>query len=548
MATYYDMVKENAGERSELTKRQDDDVKLRNLLAYVMYKTDGVTRVDGVINVTLNRPKVMANYIITALGKTSEQIKVETEDKKLNTDYIKDFRRLAFASVDARLKSQGRWALNPYIDEQSCIRGGFAGRCLFRKEGDALIPDIAYWDFRYVNYATGAHGLAWGSYGYGTKKKKADIEAEPWAKAKNMTISAKEAEVVDVWTPDHNEIWLNSSKVFEQPHDFGFTPLVIQTVPLGSMLADKDDIKNQAESVFFLIREAVPELNRLVSIIQTLALNALKPPVGVATKAGATIAPENLPDYPKTGDVIGEDIGGGTHVINQGDANRAAQMALALMDRNMEQGGFIPSRLGSPPASGLALIVEKEGRDSIYSPRLELKGSVKQALGDMFTAQVIQMGGSVDIGTPGHKRNFDTGNLEGQYEVTHAFSEKSLSTQAGLASLAAALGDSVSQHFKNREILQLDDPDGEERWLHYEEAERLSALVKLRRVTKDLIALEEHEEAQLMADEASVKLDQLLSGKAVSGKEPTDEPTQVLGLFGGGDGSKPKEEVMTEEL
>ncbi len=542
---FYQLVKENVTERSELTKRQDADVLLRNLAAYVMKSFDGKTTVEGIINVTLNRPKVMSSYIIAALGKTSEQIAVETEDRKLDTDYIKDFRRLAFLAADARLQRQNLGKLNPYLDEQACIRGGAAARCLFQMVNGVLIPDITCWDYRYVNYEMGADGFSWAAYGFGTKRKKAVIESEGWAKGLKLTIP-KEAEVVDVWTPEGNEVWLDGKKVFEQGHSFGFTPVVIQTVSLGSMLSDKDDIKNQAESVFFLIREAIPELNRLASILQTLALNVLKPPAENVRKEGATAVPPTYTDVMTSGAMSSADIGGGTRIINQADANRAAQMALAMMDKNMNEGGFSTDIFNAPLGSGIAILQAKEGKDVIYLSRLDLKASTKQALGDMFTAQVIQIGGAVEVGTPGHKRKFDTGKLEGQYEVTHQFSVKSLVTQAGLASLAAALGNSIPERAKRREILGREDPDGDERWLRWEEAERLSPLIKLRRIAADLIELDEDEEAKLITDEAGVQLAQLLSGNATLPPKTAEigkEPTQVLGLFGGTAGRQQKSQM-----
>ena len=568
-STYYELVKENAIEREDLTARQDADVLLRNLKAYVMKSFDGKTPVEGVFNQTLNRPKVMSSFIIAALGNTSEQIIVETEERNLDTDYIKDFRRLAFAAANIRLLRQGLWELNPYLDEQSCIRGGAAARPLFRKVNDVLISDITYWDYRYVNYEIGTEGTVWASFGYGTKRKKAAIESEEWAKelkakGKDKAICniAKEAEIVDIWTPEHNEIWLDGKEVFEQPHPYKwpdgtrYCPVVIQNVPLGSMLSDKDDIKHQNESIFFLIREAIPELERLVTIIQTQAFLTLYPSIEIASKEGGKIDPETLPEYdklmrPKA--VSGADIGGGTRIISQGDANRAAMMAMERMDRNMNEGGFIPRQLDSPAPSGIALIIEKEGKDVIYLPRLKLKSSMKTALGDMFTAQVIQLGGTVEIGTPGHKREFETNKLKGQYEVTHKFSVTSLATNAGLASLAAAYGNLISDRAKRRDILQREDPDGDERWLSYEEARRTIPAIRFAGWAEDLIALEKDEYAKMIADFAGVQLEQLLSGNAQMPKpEVGKEPTQVLSLFGGGvgRGRRPKlpQESPAEEV
>ncbi|MDP2362663.1 MAG: hypothetical protein Q8M94_02715, partial [Ignavibacteria bacterium] len=408
MTDYYTLVKENASERSELTKRQDEDVLLRDLDAYVMKDLAG-KQLSGVVHVTLNRPKVIAEYIKSALGNTSEQIVVQTEEKSLDTDYIEDFRRLSFDATNARLLRQNLWELNSYFDEQACIRGGASARCLFQMVDGVLVPNISLWDYRYVNYEMGAEGLSWASYGFGTKRKKAAIESEQWWQQGKPTISGKEAEVVDVWHTEGNEVFLDSKKVFEQAHAYGFTPVVIRTVPLGSMLSDKGDIKNQSESVFFLIRTVIPELYRLISIIQTHNLLTIKRPIQTAFREGGPA--HEAPDYAEItapGASSSADIGGGTKPVDLGAVTNAAVIALSIIDRALEEGGFSLDMFRSPLGSGVAILQAKEGRDVIFLPRLKNKALMKQGLGAMFTQQVIQIGGTVEVGLPGHKRAFQT--------------------------------------------------------------------------------------------------------------------------------------------
>jgi len=552
MDVSYKDIKDNADDRKDLTDRQDADVLLRNLDAYVMMGLDGKTAVSKVINVTLNRPKVMSAFIIAALGNTSEQILVESEEKDFDPDYIKDFRRLLFAAANARLLKQGGAEINPYLDEQSCIRGGASLLVVMQMEkgrggGLYLDTNITKWDHRYTNFVQGGvDGLLWAANGYGAKEKRADVENQRWWEHRVGidTFPGKEAEVVDLWTAEGHIIYLAGQKVFEEPHKFQwadgtpYVPVVIQGVPVGSSLSDKDDLKHQNESIFFLIREAMPEMQRLISIVQTQAFNTLKPPIMVETVEGHTIEVNDLPLYEALM-AAGAISNANAKIITQADANRAAMMAMERMDVNMREAGFIPRQL-DPPQSGIALIIEKEGQDIIQLPRLRLKGTMKTSVGDMATAQIIQIGGSVEIGTVGHKRTFDTGKLAGQYEVTHKFRVKSLANDAGLASLAASYGDDISAHTKRRDIYQLDDPDGEENWLAYEEAERLSPLVKLRRVAKHLLELGKDEEAVLITDEAGVVLEQLLAGKAATpGPEKPKEATQMMSLFGGQTNRRP---------
>ncbi len=559
MTDYYTVVKDNAAERSELTKRQDADILLWNLDKYVMEDISG-TRFDGVVHVTLNRPKVVAEYIMAALGMMVEQIVVTSEVKGYDTDLIEDFRRKAFEAADDLLLHQNLRSMDPYFDEQNCIRGESAARCLFQEINGILVPDIMYWDSRYVNYEPGKHGIAWASYGYGTKVKKAVIESEDWwEKVKIKPSIEKEAEVVDVWDAEHNEIWLAGKLVYEQEHEFKdadgkrYTPVVIRTVPLGSDLKSGTDgingingIKNRGESVFYMIRAIIPEDNRIISIMQTHNLLSIQRPIQTAFDEGAG---HEAPDYSITnpGASSSSEKGGETRPIDLGDISAtSAREALFMIDKALADGGLSLDIFNAPLGSGVAIIQAKEGRDVIFQPRVRNKAEMKKALGDMFTAQVIQIGGTVEIGTAGHKRKFQTGELKGEYGVEHEFKIDSLTEKAGLASLAAAYGNSMSEHTKRREIYKMDDPDGEERWLSYEDAVRTSPMLNLAKKVEDLIALEKYDEARLLTDEAGVNLKQLLAGNLPGQPSaPINEPKQMVSLFGGDVGRSGRQSIPT---
>lgn len=546
MADYNQLVKAKEEERNELTARMDTDRDMLYLKKYIMMSPDGKNKVRNVINVTLNLPGRFANDVISVLGTAKEQVIVETEDKNLDTTEIEDFRKAGFGAANARLKLQGKFELNPWFDFHSCIRGGAAARCLFRmgKEG-LLIPDITLWDTRYVTYAIGEKGLDWAAYK--TTRTKDDIESEAWAIEKKFTIAAKEAEVLDVWHTEGNEVWVAGAKEWEQEHPWEFTPVVIRVVKLGSMLADKDSLGHQGESIFFLIREAIPELQRLVSIMQTLNHITLRPPKGWGSKDGM----QEVPEYDEAlspASITGHEIGGGVTDINFGDAQRSAQVALGIMREAIREATVAASDLGvieSPPASGVRAMVAGESRDQLLSPRLGLKTSMNEGLADMFTTQVVQIGGSVELGTPGHKRTFQTSKLDGQYEGFYKYTIKSAAVDAGRASLAAAYGDDLSWRTKATEIYQLEDVDGEGRRRNVEAAERVFPSIKMRRIIVDLAEEGRDEEAELASAEAGVSLKQMLAGEMAPPKpEPEQEPKQVLSLFEGGVGrTKPPEEM-----
>lgn len=556
MTDYLQKVSDKKAEQSELIHRWKIDSDLLYLNKYIMKDKKGLHEVPDIINVTLNIPGRFANDVIATLGTAKEQSIVESDDRNLDTTNVEDFRKAGFASANARLRLQGRFELNQWFDFHSCIRGGCAARCLFRMVDGVLVPDVTPWDTGYVRYAAGAQGLGWAAYE--TTRQKDVIEAEyaDELRTYHVNISGKSAEVLDVWTPEHNEVWVAKKKLLEQEHTFGFTPVVIQKVVLGSMLADKDSLEHQGESIFFLIRGVIPELNRLLSIMQTLNFTTLKPPAGWASRGGDKPAPE-YDEAMRPASMTPHEIGGGVTEIKFGDAQRSAQLAYGIMREAIREATAAASDLGvieSPPASGVRAMVAGESRDQLLSPRLGVKALMNQGLADMFTAQVIQIGGSVELGTLGHKRSFQTSKLDGEYEGYYKYTIKSAAVDAGRASLYAAYGDAIPRRAKAVEILQREDPDGDERQLRYEEIERLVPPIKIHRDIRALLEMAEKGDkyAELEAEIASsymgMALKQILAGELSPPKpESGQEPKQVLSLYGGDVGGRSERAPVEEE-
>lgn len=527
MPNYSILVKQKEDEQSELYTRMNEDKDLLYLTKYIMKDADD-KKVPDIVNVTLNRPALFMANVLSALGKTTEQIVVESEVKDFDTAYIEDFVRAGFGAANELRIRRGQPQLNPFFDEQACARGREAARVLFRMENGVLIPDITPWDTRYVTYEVGKEGLNWAAYK--TERSRALIEAEY-----DIVVNSKAATVLDVWDAEHNEVWIGGAKRFEQEHTYGFTPIVIRVVTLGSMLADADSMAHQGESLFFLIRGVVPELNRLISIMQTLNLKTVKKPMKAKLRGKGP-----PPEY---GDVT--DMGTITRIepdedilpIDFGDAQRSANIAYGMLDKAIQEGSLSSFDLGTftQPMSAIALIEIGEGRDQIFAPRLGARGMMNQQIADMFTEQVIQMGGNVELGTKGHKRSFSTSKLKGEYEVVFQYFIKSPRIDAGLYSLAAAAGNLIPDKAKREEILQREDPDGDVAQLRWEEAERLSPAIKMNRIVKSLVEQGEDLEAELLSAEMGMTLKQMLAGEVAQMPKPEEEdlPTQVVPMLGG---------------
>lgn len=540
---YLQIVKDKKIEVADLQKRMDTDVDLVNLAKYVLEDVNK-KKVPNSVSITLNDPAVFAANVESSLFSASEQVVVESDDKNLDTAYIEDLIKASFTSANHRLAKQGKFPLNPVLDQLMCRRGRGAARCLFRMEEGQLITDIVPWDTRYVYYAMGPNGLAYGAYE--TYMTKADIEAELWAQSIKFTLTGKGATVLDVWDTDHNEIWVDSQKKFEQEHKFGFTPVAIQVVPMGSMLADKDSLKYQGESIFFLIRDLSPELNRLASVIQSLNMKALDNALLWKSKKGigegTPTVPPKYEDLTTPGAVTAADIEGGVEPVNYGEIKRSAYLLHSMIETRIQRGSLTSTDLGtlSFPLSAVALIELGEGRDQVFLPRLGARGLLKEQLAEMLLSQIIQTGGSVEIGHSGHERTFNTSKLNGEYEVAFKYFIKSPQIDVARFSMAAAAGNLISDRAKRREILQREDPDEDERQLLWEEAGRLSPAIKMHRVIKGLIEMGEKGdkdagfEAEVISAEMGANLKQMLSGEPgqIPKPEEAQEPEPMVPLFG----------------
>lgn len=550
---YPKAVKAKEDEVSELRTRQDADKDLLYLGKYTLKDIKGLP-VPDVINVTLNRPAVFSANVISSLSKTTEQRSVTSDDRSLDTRFVEDLLKASFGSANERLRKRGEFPLNPFFDEQACIRGTLAARVLFR-EGEGvdgkmiLIPDITPWDTRYVTYDIGEGGLEWAAYS--TTRSKGLIFADY-----GIEIEGKTGTVTDIWHKTGNEVWVEGEKALTQPHEYGFTPVAISVVTSGSMLQDEDAMVHRGESIFFLIRDVIPELNRLVSIMQTLNMLAIKAPLKFKSKGGTRAIPPKHEDITAMGATTSLDVEGDIAPIDYGDAKASAQLAYVMFDKAMQEGSLSSIDLGTLQfeLSAIALIEIGEGRDQVFTPRLDAKARLNKDLSEMIIQQCIQIGGNVELGTLGHRRTFQVSKLDGEYDINYKYFPKSPKVDMARFSMAAAIGPVISERAKRVEILQREDPDEDERQLAYEEAALLSPAIKMNRTIRALAKMAEEGdesagfEAELLSAEMGVSLEQMLRGEiTIEPEEPAKAQASIPGMAGGLDFTVPQSPQATPQ-
>ena len=188
-------------ELGELRQRMDDDADLIKNVDYVMKDSVGKP-ISDIVNVTMNRPLIFKTYVDSALSRAVEQVRVDSDDEKLDADHIEDCIRAGWGSANQRRMRQGMSDLDSYIDQQNCMRGRSCAVVLFQMVEGELDANIMLADTRYVTCEMGVDGLDW--WGYEVYKTKGMIESEAWAQSIGYEHTGKGADILNLWTPEAN--------------------------------------------------------------------------------------------------------------------------------------------------------------------------------------------------------------------------------------------------------------------------------------------------------------------------------------------------------
>ncbi len=517
---------------SELNSRRDTDRELSTSYKYVMKDADDV-EISDIISFTHNRLMVFKAYVEAALNKADERVVVESNDPKIDTSIIERAIEAMFRSANERLMKRGGWRIEPYFDQQACMRGETASRQIFQmlsgEDGEYLDTNITTWDTRFVTYETGENGLAWAAYEI--EKTRANIMSEQWAIEKNYEPPAKVSEVVDLWTPEENIIYVGGAEVFRQPHMYGEPPICVQKVPIGSMFADKDTIQYQCESIFFLVRDIIDEFNRCMSILQTLNLKATKAALQQPVEKTGD-KPSEYDDVASMGSVVGQEGKlGPISMVPYGGAKQEMILALNNLKEALDDGTLARIMLGDLPGemSAVALVQVEQGQGQVYMPRLGTRGLQKQQIAYQAIRQILNLGVStIELGDRGHKETFNVKDLEGEYSITFKYANKSPETDFARLSMARQYKESelLDDLTILDDVMKRDDPKGDKRNMDRQNLRKLSPILQK---YDGLMALAEaaelgDEDAQtelvLAEAEFGVTFDEMMAGNIPQVEQP----------------------------
>jgi len=531
---YLQLAKAKETEWGPLFGRMDQDRDLVNLIKYILRDTEPQPKpIPHAVSVTLNDPSVFATNIEASLGQANEQVTVTSENKDLDTTDIETLIKACFTAADTRLSQIGRFPLVPFIDQQTCRRGRTAARCMFRFEQKKLVCDIMPWDTRFVTYSYDKDGLLWAAY-HTVRSPDLVLAEYPDLKGK-VDEKQKTLNVRDIWAKDGNQVWVEDVKAFEDGHKYNKVPVVIRVVPLGSMLVDS--LEFEGESIFLMIRDIIPELNRIASLIQSLNQkeldHALQEKVDREDMDAVSPAEHDQVTNPRA---VTKTTGGFTPVPI-GELRQQASLLNEMLERRMQRGGISNFELGtfSQAMSAVALIKIGQGRDQVFMPRLGTRGLLKQGLAEMFIEQILEgpeKARSVQVG----RQTFELAPLKEEYDIEFKYSVHDASVDVARQSLATAQRGLLPDKVILRDTLQREDPDGDQRDLYSQQAEQLFPIIKMKRILRALAEKAEkgdedaQQDLELGLAQMGVTLDQMMAGQVPTGQteEPTKEPMAPL--------------------
>lgn len=518
------IVNDRIRELQTLYSRMDST---RNRVYNTAYKLKGVDGkdLDNVISVTMPYAAIFANTVINDLMDAVRQTVVDgaISDRQKHTieNFIDDNRTQA----DEQLRRKGFPSLFAWWCNHVCIRSFIGVRWVSQIVDGKFVIDCLPVDMRYCSWEYGNDGLNWVCNT--TYRSASQIKSEY-----DIDLSGTDIEVKDFWSSEKNEVYVAEKKAIDQKNPFGSPPFVIGAPATGFMLRDKGYLEHESEDLLFLIRGLYDEINRSVSIEQTVGMEAIRPRYQDIVEEMDS-KPATQP--PKTGQTVKRKKGLELQLAPVRDLNNAFLTGRVDLQKALQMGGVNEIDLGnvSQTVSAVWITAQTGIRKKFSNPRLKCIAECEQQLARMMITQNQQLtnnGGSPEIviGGTGRKRKYSPGQLGDPEKYSIKFELMSQSKTEEIANLAQfeAAGN-LPMRWKLTNILKADDPDGIMRELEVEEARRADPAIALFEM-----ALRYVEEAEQIEDEdeANAKLIQakMLAERGVAIIKQRNQPVQPL--------------------
>ena len=270
----------------------------------------------------------------------------------------------------------------------------------------------------------------------------------------------------------------------------------------GFLLRDPGYIKHEAEDIFFLIRGLNDELNRSLSIEQSLIFNVFKP--------GYEREVENFTAQPaqpvsKTGEIQNIPKGQRAIPVPTGDLNRATITAQQQIQRMIDEGAPVAPRMYTSPPSGAELLAEMEALSRLQNSRIIALRVFREQLARMMIDQYIKIAGDGEtIGKRGRRRGYSVAQLKDpdSYSISCQLMTKNKRQELANLAMFSAAYNRLPLKYNLTNILMAEDPDGIMRELEIEQAKKADPAINLfemaRRYAQEAAETEDEYEADAL--------------------------------------------------
>ncbi len=531
-----DWISEKEGELGTLYARMDKDRDIVFLNAYTLKGFKGGPYQDreipNTVSMTMNRPAVFANAFTMLLQKSELQLEVEgksdTQNKKVE-DYLNDL----YYTMDVGLKPYKIASLKAWLCNHVAIRGPIGARFTWDKTGK---PSCLPMDMRFCPFETGPTGVS--KFAYHTWRSSASIKAE-YEKVKGAVLSSiptgTKIDVYDYWDNEKNVVLANGQTILEVENVYGFPPAVIDFPSTGFMLMDNGYEDKWAESIFFMIRDLIPEWNRLMSIQQTKAIEIIKPRYSHQVK-DQTQAPQS---YPEIGANTPYNEGEEPHLLQSMDITQGFAGAEKSLDNAIQTGGISESELGNVDLDRTAVWIsaQTEIRNKSLIPRLECIESFYRQASEMLIRQynLLDFEDPIPLGRNSNKKQYKPKELgdPDTYTIDVRFMPDNSQQKIANYSLAISLKGTLSEDTIIRDVIQSDDPDGEIDKKRAEEARQSNPVIFYYDLAERLLDIADTkfaDEKQRYIRQAKIMADRMVEEihKSKQSTQPQQQGTQAL--------------------
>jgi len=493
--------------------RMDEDEKLWTQELYKLVDADG-NEMEKVVNVTMNDARVFGERVLAVLNESEERIEVngQRNGKELDghqRNVIEDWWHDLMYVANEHLNDILMPDFDTYIWEQVAIRGRMIARILLSQDKYGFNVDLLPVDARKCIYAVGAWGLSKVAF-WDTLDK--DMCREEYPDYKPV------AEAVtrwDYWNNREEVIFLDGKFYEAIPNKCGHPPFAIALCQQGTFLDTSNRaLRMRGDSMFSANRELYPELNRIVSILETMNLLSLSPPQVFYSESG-----KKLPDEPiyRQGRVVAMKIGEKIEKIETPDIQGSGRFFIATLSGALQRGSISNIDWGNLQfqLSQVAIATLAGASRQVFTPRIKTMERFKRLLCREARWQFNFFGLSANIGRTGKKRIYTPDDLAGEYTVDFEYLTslpEETAAAYGLANMAQRWTDDRTIR---KTILKYSDYDDIDEKYLIQTAQKVSRALGLFQMAEALDKQGRKDEAKILL----VEVGQTLEGAV--GKEVT---------------------------